>query len=73
MVDINIIETKRSYYHNTFRNYKNNMKNTWRIINKKMKNNLTMFIEHNNNLITDPNRLANTFKNYFTNIGTDLA
>ena len=26
IVNINIIGTKRSYYHNTFRNYKNNMK-----------------------------------------------
>ena len=28
IVNINIIDTKRSYYHNTFRNYKNNMKKT---------------------------------------------
>ena len=45
IVNINIIETKRSYYHNTFRNYKNNMKKPWRIINKTLgkrnqKNNL---------------------------------
>ena len=33
-----------------------------------------MFIEHNNTLITDPNRIANTFKIYhFTNIGSELA
>ena len=32
-----------------------------------------MFIEHNNTLITDPNRIANTFSDYFANIGTDLA
>ena len=31
-----------------------------------------MFIEHNNTLITDPNRIANTFNDYFANIGTDL-
>ena len=42
------------------------MKTTWRIINKTLgktnqKNNLPMFIEHNNSLITDPNRIANTF------------
>ena len=28
IVNINIIETKRSYYHNTLRNYKNNMMTT---------------------------------------------
>ena len=32
-----------------------------------------MFIKHNNTLITDPNRTANTFNDYFANIGTDLA
>ena len=32
-----------------------------------------MFIEHNNTLITDPNRIANTFNDYFANIGSDLA
>ena len=32
-----------------------------------------MFIEHNNTLITDPNRISNTFKDYFANIGSDLA
>ena len=38
------------------------MKNTWRIINKTLdkrnqKNNLPMFIGHNNTLITDPKRI----------------
>ena len=52
IVNISIIETKRSYYHNTFRNYKNNMKKSWRIINETLgrtnqKHNLPMFIEHN--------------------------
>ena len=32
IVNINIAETKRTY-HNTFRNYENNMKQTWRVIN----------------------------------------
>ena len=78
IVNINIIETKRSYYHNTFRNYKNNMKKTWRIINETLgktnqKNNLPMFIEHNNTLITDSNSISNTFNDYFANIGSDLA
>ena len=78
IVNINIIETKRSYYHNTFRNYKNNMKKTWRIINETLgktnqKNNLPICIEHNNTLITDPNRISNTFNDYFANIGSDLA
>ena len=54
------------------------MKKTWRIINETLgktnqKNNLPMFIEHNNTLITDPNRISNTFNDYFANIGSDLA
>ena len=32
-----------------------------------------MFIEDNNTLITDPNRISNTFNDYFANIGSDLA
>ena len=32
-----------------------------------------MFIEHNHTLITDPNRIANTFNDYFANIGSDIA
>ena len=32
-----------------------------------------MSIEHNNTLITDPNKIANTFNDYLSNIGTDLA
>ena len=34
---------------------------------------MSMFIEHNNTLITDPNRIANTFNDYFATIGPDLA
>ena len=57
---------------------KNNMKKTWRIINETLgktnqKNNLPMCIEHNNTLITDPNRISNPFNDYFANIGSDLA
>ena len=54
------------------------MKKTWRIINGTLgktnqKNNLPMFNEHNNTLITDPNIIANAFNDYFANIGSDLA
>ena len=67
---------KQTYYHNTFRNYKNNMNKTWRIINETLgktnqKNNLPMFIEYNNTVITDPNRIANLFNDYFANIGSE--
>ena len=32
-----------------------------------------MSIEHNNTLISDPNKITNIFNDYFENIGTDLA
>ena len=75
IVTIYIIETKSEY--NTLQNYTNNMKKPWRIINETLgkrnkKNNISMFIEHTNTLITDPSRIANTFNDYFANIGTDL-
>ena len=78
IVKINIAETKRIYYHNTFQNYKNNVKQTWRVINdtlgkRNKTTNLSISIEHNNTLITDPNKIANTFNDYFTNIGTNFA
>ena len=78
IVNINIAETKRLYYHNTFQNYKNNVKQTWNVIHdtldkRNQKTNLPISIEHNNTLITDPNKLANTFNDYFANIGTNLA
>ena len=78
VININIAETKRTYYHNTFRKYKNDMKKTWKVINKTLgkrnqKTNPHMSIELNNTLIPDPNKIVNTFNNYFANIGTDLA
>ena len=36
IVNTNIEETKKNYYHNTFRNYKNNMKKTWLTINETL-------------------------------------
>ena len=54
------------------------MKKTWRLINETLvkrnqKKYLSMFIEYNITLITDPNRIANTFNDYFANIESDLA
>ena len=54
------------------------MKQTWRVINdtlgkRNQKTTLPISIEHNNTLITDPNKKANTFNDYFANIGTNLA
>ena len=35
------------------------------LVRRIRKNNLPMFIEHNNTLITDPNIISNTFNDYF--------
>ena len=40
---------------------------------RNQKTNLPISIEYNNTLITDPNKIANTFNDYFANIGTNLA
>ena len=63
-----------------YNNKKINFKTFEKIVNINIievrgirKNNLPMFIEHNNTLMTDPNRIANTFDNYFANIGSDIA
>ena len=70
IVNINIAETKRTYYHKTFRNYKNNVKQTWRVINdtldkRNQKTNLPISIEHNNTVITDSNKIGITFNDFF--------
>ena len=54
------------------------MKQTWIVINETLgkrnqKTNIPMSIEYINTLITDPNKIANTFNDYFSKIGTDLA
>ena len=53
------------------------MKQTWRVINDTLgksnqKTTPPISNKHNNTLITDPKKVANTFNEYFVNIGTDL-
>ena len=53
------------------------MKQTWRVINdtlskRNQKTNLLISIEHSNTLITDLNKITNTCKRLFANIGTNL-
>ena len=68
---------KKKYYHDTFYNYKNNMKKTWKTINDtlgKRKNNckLPIYVLDNDKKISNPQNIANTLNNYFANIGTNL-
>ena len=68
------ITTTGNYYNKWKRhNYKNNMRKSWRVIKETLnkmnqKTNLPMCIEHNNTLLIDPNKIANTFNIYFENI-----
>ena len=71
-------EAKRIYYHTVFNTHKNNLKNTWKIINeslnrKKGKNDLPTEFYHQGETLTDPNQIANSFNEYFRNIGFELA
>ena len=73
-----IREAKRTFYHNEFLKYKNDLKNTWttikNIINKSDdKNNFPDHFIINRNKITDNQIIADSFNKYFTDIGPNLA
>ena len=52
------------------------MKKTWKCINELIRSNSKMSsinqIQHNNVLINDSNLIANTFNNFFANVGPDV-
>ena len=78
IIDINIEETKKIYYHTTFSAYKNNLKKTWSMINdtlhkKKNCNDFPTEFIINNESITDPIQISNILNNYFANVALDLA
>ena len=68
---------ERNHYEQLFSDNRLDMRKKWSIIkdiiNKKKTNNLTDTILSNGMKIKDKNKIANTFNNYFVNIGTDLA
>ena len=69
---------KRSYYENKFDQAKDNLKETWRLINevihknKKIHSPLSSF-KSGDRIISDPLEIANGLCKYFTNIGPNLA
>ena len=78
IIDKNIEEAKKIYYHTTFSAYKNNLKKTWAMINdtlhkKKNCNDFPTEFRINNESITDPIQISNHFNNYFANVGLNLA
>ena len=71
IVNKNIDTAPKNFYHDTFNSYKNNIKKTWTTIND------TLGRARNQNklptYIVDNEKIANSFNNYFANIGTNLA
>ena len=68
---------KRKYFTNQIFLFKHDIKNTWKIINSainksKSKPRITK-IKHNNTIIDDTAAIANTFNQYFSEIGHNLA
>uniref|UniRef100_A0A3B3C2G3 Reverse transcriptase domain-containing protein n=1 Tax=Oryzias melastigma TaxID=30732 RepID=A0A3B3C2G3_ORYME len=71
--------SKKEYYSSIIEKNKNNIKNTWNILNKlikqgKQKDNLPTHILTNDGCsLRQPKEIANEFNNYFSNIGSKLA
>ena len=67
---------KKNYYHIQFEKEKNNIKNTWKIINsvinKKSSQKISR-LSHNGKLIKDSLVIPELFNSYFANVGPNLA
>ena len=68
---------KRNYYHNLFKKYSNNIKQTWTEINimlNKAKNKVKIpdYFKSDGKKIYDKRETANKFNSFFTNIGPSL-
>ena len=74
-----IRSSKKDYYSKLFDNYKNDIKSTWRTINKILKpnsNNKRSSIKkiiHNDVTLTESSDIANVFNNFFCNIGKETS
>lgn len=71
-----IRQAEKDYYHDELQRNRSNMRKSWdilkSIINKRQLKPNNKFIV-NNQQITDPLRIANSFNNYFVNIGANLS
>ena len=67
---------KSAYFHNQFDNNKQDLKRTWSIINSTIKpgKNYASVLKlyYNNEIITDPSKIAETFNIHFSGIGETL-
>ena len=69
---------KLQYYHDTLKKFRKDIKNTWitikEIINHtKNKKNLPKLFRINEENVSDPQRIANSFNEYFNQIGPQLS
>ena len=69
---------KKLYYDNQFTKFTNDSKKTWSMLreiigNKKSKEQIPAYFQHNGKIISDYLEIANGFNNFFANIGPKLA
>ena len=74
----NIDQAKRTYYQHSFDKYKNDTKNTWKIIKEitnrnNIKKHIPCLFNVEGETITDKSKIANKLNTYFTKIGPTLA
>ena len=72
-----IRNAKRTYFEHIFTQNKNDIKKTWKILNETLSRNTKKQIRQefsiNNQLVSDPEVIANSFNEYFVSIGRKLA
>ena len=72
-----IAKAKRIYYVEVFNQFKNNIKQTWKVIKETLhKNNFAKIskrFRHNGKIIDNPQEIANAYNLYFVNIGLSIA
>ena len=75
---INLIrKSKKRYYAEYFSNHNSNIKKTWEGIRElvnmsKKKSFRIQMINHNNKPITDNKQIANTFNDFYANLGKNI-
>ena len=72
-----IRNAKRTYFEHIFTQNKNDIKKTWKILNETLSRNTKIQIRQefsiNNQLVSDPEVIANSCNEYFVSIGRKLA
>ena len=69
-----IREAKKTYFYNSFKKYNGDIKNTWGVITNILKKNrenksFPHYFKINGKNITNKTDIADSFNNFFTNIG----